>query len=916
VNVIAALAVAAGFATCDAAVSRAPRAIESWLCYRRVARGAGRLEDAARRLAARLARDGDNHAARLAFALVQMDLSRERAGPLLRTAADGFAARGDAEGEVRACLGLASFVGLRGQREEANRLIDRALAVAARASDPVLRGQAGTRSAGRHYRDGDFGRARRILEEVEETLFPNGPREHQASWLLMMGNVVWAIGSAEETARCWERAVALLHADGDLYEEAKVRANILFVTPDLKRSREERLALARDLRQVAVASGNRWAEAQAYRELAQLTSGTDRIAHARRFLALARETKQRVDIAEALRLLGLYVSRRDPAHAVRLFDEAMSVSRSLANPALDAWNWMVRSEGRWRSGPRGRAIADSLAALDTIERMRNLQPDTLVRARTFARWAAPYTRLVGHLLAGHLLEPGERVTAGDVEAAFRVTERRRARVLLDGLDAARAMEGRAGGGTAARRGEVLDAIAAVQRRLVDPATGEETRRATLSELERLEREEEALRDALARADPRFALPPPARLASLAGVEAALAADEALLSYQIAPRVSATDDEMFEGGSWVFVVTRDTARAVPVDETALAALPIFLGLFDRRDGSEMSGSARLFHGLLEPALATLPASFTRLVVIPDGALHQLPLAALRSDRDAAPLGARYEVTLAPSATVWVRLRRAGSPAIAPALALADPELAAAGPEASSERAWALSEGARLGRLPHARQESRFLVRALGGGSALRLGPEATERFLKSTDLRRYAVLHLAAHALVDDEKPERSAVLLAPGAADEDGLLQIREIVGLDLAGRVVVLSACRSASGPVLSGEGVIGLAQAFFQAGARTVVGSLWPLRDDEAERVFRAFYSRLAEGKTVAAALAAARRGAIRDGLPAAAWAGLAVLGDGDVVPVPGGRALARGPVWALPVLVALIALAGRFIFRRRHR
>jgi CHAT domain-containing protein len=215
------------------------------------------------------------------------------------------------------------------------------------------------------------------------------------------------------------------------------------------------------------------------------------------------------------------------------------------------------------------------------------------------------------------------------------------------------------------------------------------------------------------------------------------------------------------------------------------------------------------------------------------------------------------------------------------------------------------GARLGRLPHARRESLFLVRALGGGSAVRMGPAATERFLKSADLGQYAVLHLAAHALVDDEKPERSAVLLAPGAPDEDGLLQIREIVGLGLTGRVVVLSACRSAAGPVLSGEGVVGLAQAFFQAGARTVVGSLWPLRDDEAERVFRAFYSRLAEGETVAKALAAARRGAIRDGVPAAAWAGLVVLGDGEVVPVPGGRASQGGGAWAIGLAVAGVAL-----------
>jgi hypothetical protein len=77
-------------------------------------------------------------------------------------------------------------------------------------------------------------------------------------------------------------------------------------------------------------------------------------------------------------------------------------------------------------------------------------------------------------------------------------------------------------------------------------------------------------------------------------------------------------------------------------------------------------------------------------------------------------------------------------------------------------------------------------------------------------------------------------------------------------------------------------------------VVGSLWPVRDDEAERVFRSFYRGLARGESVASALASARRDAIAAGLPAAAWAGVVVLGDGDAVPVPGGVPRRWWPVW----------------------
>ena len=206
----------------------------------------------------------------------------------------------------------------------------------------------------------------------------------------------------------------------------------------------------------------------------------------------------------------------------------------------------------------------------------------------------------------------------------------------------------------------------------------------------------------------------------------------------------------------------------------------------------------------------------------------------------------------------------------------------------------SSGVRLGPLPYARAESRSVVRDLGGGSVQRLGEDASEVFVKTTPLQQFGVLHFATHAVTDEANPDRSGVLLAPGAANQDGLLQIREIVDLDLDGRIVVLSACSSNTGALLRGEGVMSLARAFFQAGAHTVVASLWRLRDDEAADLFDRFYRHLGKGLSVAAALRAAQRDMIAEGAPAAAWAGLVVLGDGELVPLPGGRKGIAVPVW----------------------
>lgn len=238
---------------------------------------------------------------------------------------------------------------------------------------------------------------------------------------------------------------------------------------------------------------------------------------------------------------------------------------------------------------------------------------------------------------------------------------------------------------------------------------------------------------------------------------------------------------------------------------------------------------------------------------------------------------------------------------PALALADPELGI--DTAAEDRNAVLREGVTLGALPHARREGLAVVRHLGGDSKLLLGADASERAIKDAELSRYGIVHFAAHAIADQDNPERSAIVLTPGDDTEDGLLQAREISELELDGRVIVLSACRTASGRTLSGEGVLSLARAFFQAGAHVVVASRWPLRDEVAAFLFDRFYRALAQGNSVAAALRAAKQDAIADGMAASDWSGLAVYGNGALVPVE--RKDSSSSAWWLFVVAAPLVL-----------
>jgi CHAT domain-containing protein len=346
------------------------------------------------------------------------------------------------------------------------------------------------------------------------------------------------------------------------------------------------------------------------------------------------------------------------------------------------------------------------------------------------------------------------------------------------------------------------------------------------------------------------------------------------------------------------------------------MPVFIGLLTANEGRGVAAAVRLYQELLAEAVASLPSRITRLIIVPDGSLHHLPFESLRATPSSAPLGARYELVHVPSATLWLQWRTGTRPAISGRLlTFADPAVeGSAGPQDS--RNAVLLEGLRSGHLPHAREESRAIQRYISATRAL-VGAAASEHALKNADLSAYDVLHFATHAISDESHPERSAVLLAPGDASEDGLLQAREIEALDLEGRIVVLSGCETASGAIQSGEGVLSLARAFFEAGAHAVIGSRWPLRDADAADLFNTFYQHLGRGASLAEALKASQDQARDAGRPASQWAALVLLGNGDLRPFAGAATEATHSHLPVPIVFALtLLLVAGVVFTLQRR
>ena len=167
------------------------------------------------------------------------------------------------------------------------------------------------------------------------------------------------------------------------------------------------------------------------------------------------------------------------------------------------------------------------------------------------------------------------------------------------------------------------------------------------------------------------------------------------------------------------------------------------------------------------------------------------------------------------------------------------------------------------LPATRAEVNRIAATLGvppDSPDIRLGRAADERDIKALDLGVYRYLHFATHGVLAGDVPylNQPALVLSQTAdlGGEDGFLTMSEVLKLPLRADMVVLSACQTALGREVTGEGVVGLTRAFLYAGSRAAVVSLWPV-DDASTAIFMGkFYEHVKSGLPPARALARAKQ------------------------------------------------------------
>lgn len=351
-------------------------------------------------------------------------------------------------------------------------------------------------------------------------------------------------------------------------------------------------------------------------------------------------------------------------------------------------------------------------------------------------------------------------------------------------------------------------------------------------------------------DPRIAdiqYPEPLKLSE---AQALLDPNSVLLEYSIG-----------DSASWVFAITADSAAAFEVPSAkkldgqihdyreVLLKPDVTFQTLEQAHNKYVTQAQTLYSELIRPVEAILNGK-QRILLATDGALSYLPFESLLTKREnsktihfeSLPYLVRdYEIYYVPSATVLasvIKNNHEKSDQPKQLLALADPWLKNGSGEIASVRGWGT-----LGPLPNARSEVQNIASLYPKDQVTVFeGRQASEKNFKQTDLQDYKRIHFASHGLIDEEKPEFSALVLSSDEkGSEDGYLTMREVFDLKLNADLVVLSACKTGLGKEVRGEGVTGISRAFLCAGTPSVLVSLWDVYDRSTADFMASFYKNM---------------------------------------------------------------------------
>jgi len=446
-----------------------------------------------------------------------------------------------------------------------------------------------------------------------------------------------------------------------------------------------------------------------------------------------------------------------------------------------------------------------------------------------------------------------RQSPSTLSEAFGFIERAKARAFLDSIESSRTSEeAPANIKLVNQEKEIMSDMSKLYTKLINPELSEEERNNLLKEVKNLEDQLDNVRRQVRSQNPAYAnLTYPEIINYNQAQRQFVDAKTAIFNFIVGKE-----------SAYAFVLTKKGLKVYPIP----AQIELRPKIINHRkaisdtDNHDFHSGQELYELLIRPGLIE---GLKNLIIIPDDILNLLPFESLLTSNQSDDwLIKHYNIYYAPSLSSLRELVRHQNRKNRPKakhnlLAVGDPyygEFEEKYPELSTkaifQNFYSLAD-LKFYRLKYSHEEIKKISNLIPKSTVLER-EKATEDLVKSANLSDYKILHFAAHGLIDDQKPARSAIVLTlDNDPTEDGFLQMREVLNLKLNADLVVLSACQTGLGQFIRGEGIESLSRAFFFAGASSVLMSLWTINDQVSSQFMERFYFHLKSGETVAEAL-----------------------------------------------------------------
>jgi CHAT domain-containing protein/tetratricopeptide (TPR) repeat protein len=746
---------------------------------------------------------------------------------------------------------------------------------------------------------GDYQKALDSYTQAHAIYKVVGNPQGQAVALNNIGFIYATLGEYEKAIGFYNQGLEIFRAAGDQYREANILNNVAANYANMGEFRKA-LEINQQVLPLRRAVNDRDGEAVTFNNIANCYSNLgDRqkaLDYYHQSLALHRALGNPRQLATALKNIGtLYRDLGEHQKALDYLNEGLQMARAIGDRNNEAGILAHLARLERDRGNLAAARSRIEEALAAVESLRINVKSYRLRAAFFASVRKHHEFNIDLLMRLHKQHPSEGFDA----AALQASEKGRARSLLESLNEA---------GGEIRQGvdpPLLERERMLRQSISDKADGqmrllsgkhtEDQAAAAAKEIEALTTDYEQVQAQIRQTSPRYAaLTRPAPL-TLKAIQNDVLDDETLL----------LEYALGEEKSFLWAVTPasiqsfELPKRAEIEEAARRVYEMLTARnqmlanetpeqrrkrIEQSDAEYPKTSAALSRMLLGPVAAELKSK--RLIIVGEGLLQYTAFAALptpdpRPGVVASPLIADHEVISLPSASVLAVLRQEaagrGTPDKTVAV-FADPVFDRNDPRIrlpGKDRATTVGEVAPAGdvnrsatesglrdfvRLRFSRQEADQIARLASEGKRLEAVDFAANRATAtSSELRHYAILHFATHGLINNQHPELSGVVLSlvdEQGHPQNGFLRLYDIYNLKLQANLVVLSACQTALGKEIKGEGLVGLTRGFMYAGAPRVVASLWQIDDRATAEFMGRFYeAMLRQGLKPAAALRAAQ-------------------------------------------------------------